>query len=191
MHYLSGKTYDAIVQEVISIYQDYVLTSLPIDVKKLAADMRIRLKPYSALPKEVRESLLQGKDTKDGFHTCDVSKGYPVYTIWYNDLKVEERWRHTIAHEIGHIVLRHGSRTGELQEAEADYFAKQLLAPSCLVILTKSFDLEAIQKRFGISFESAIYTLKSTRQRREKYGEVFMEYENNFIEWARGWLNDG
>lgn len=188
MYYLSGEVYDSIVKEVISIYQDYLLTSLPIDVKKLAADMRMNLKPYSTLTKEDREFLLQDEETKDGFHTCDISKGYPVYTIWYNDLNYEERWRHTIAHEIGHIVLRHGSKTGVREEAEADYFAKQLLAPSCLVILTKSFGIETIHERFGISYESAFYTWKSVTQRREKYGEAFMDYEQGFIEWAGGWI---
>ena len=86
MYYLSGKTYDEIVKEVISIYQDYLLTSFPIDVKKLAADMRIQLKPYSTLTQKDREFLLQDTNTKDGFHTCDKTRGYPIYTIWYNDL---------------------------------------------------------------------------------------------------------
>ena len=190
MHYLSGKTYDAIVEEVISIYQDYLLTSLPINVRKLAADMRIRLKPYSTLTKEDRESLLQDEDTKDGFHTCDISKGYPVYTIWYNDLNYEERWRHTIAHEIGHIVLRHGSKTNDREEAEADYFAKQLLALTCIVILTKSYEVGIIKERFGVSYESAFYTWKAVMKRREKYGESFMDHEKDFVEWIRGWFDD-
>lgn len=190
MYYLSGKTYDEIVKEVISIYQDYLLTSFPIDVKKLAADMRIQLKPYSTLTQKDREFLLQDTNTKDGFHTCDKTRGYPIYTIWYNDLESEDRWRHTIAHEIGHIVRRHGSTTDGRKEAEADYFAKQLLAPSCLVILTKSFEIEQIHNRFGVSFESALYTWKSVTRRIEKYGEAFMDYEKDFVDWMRGWLTN-
>ncbi len=188
MNYLSGKEYDAIVGEVISLYQDYLLTSFPIDVLSLAASMGYALKPYSTLRKEDRESLLQSKDTKDGFHTCDISKGYPEYTIWYNDMDQEPRWRHTIAHEIGHIVLKHGSNTTDRQEAAADYFAKQLLALSCVIILMGLTEVEDIVHRFNISWESAFYTWKAVEKRREKYGDSIMEYELEFAEWIRRWL---
>ena len=188
MYYLSGKEYDSIVKEVINLYEDYALTSFPIDVLSLAASMGFALKPYSSLQKEDREPLLQDKETKDGFHTCDISKGYPEYVIWYNDMDQEQRWRHTIAHEIGHIVLKHGSNTTERQEAAADYFAKQLLALSCVIILMGLADVESIVHRFNISWESAFYTWKAVENRREKYGNSFMEYEREFVKRIRRWL---
>ncbi|MBR6225933.1 MAG: ImmA/IrrE family metallo-endopeptidase [Bacilli bacterium] len=188
MYYLSGKEYDEIVKEVINLYEDYVLNSFPIDVKALATAMGFVLKPYSSLQKEERGFLLQKEETKNGFHVCDISKGYPKYTICYNDLDQEPRWRHTIAHEIGHIVLKHGSNPTKSQEAAADYFAKQLLALSCIIIEMGLGSVEEIVYRFNISWESAFYTYKSIMKRREKFGDSIMDYEKEFIEWIRRWL---
>ena len=187
MPYLNGKVYDEIVKEVISLYRDHSLASFPIDVKRLATKMYIELIPYSSLPEEDMEFLLQDEKTKDGFHTCKTNKGYPEYAIWFNDLDHEPRWRHTIAHEIGHIVLRHGSNPSKTEEAAADYFAKQLLAPSCILILWGIGEIVDIVSRFNISYESAFYTLRAVKKRCEKYGNAFMDYEVDFIDWVRGW----
>ncbi len=188
MCYLNGKEYDEIVKEVFDLYQDYLLTSFPIDVKSLAAKMGIKLIPYSSLLKEDRECLLQNEETKDGFHTCKTDKGYPEFAIWYNDLDQKARWRHTIAHEIGHIILRHGSKASEKQEAAADYFAKQLLAPSYVLNFLGIREIGDIVSNFQISYESAFYTLKAIQNYRDKYGDVFMGCEADFVNWARRWL---
>ena len=185
--YLSGKEYDQIDREVFFLYEDYLLQSFPIDVIKLAAEMRIKLIPYSTLSEKDRELLLQDKETEDGFHTADIRNGYPKYTIWYNDLDQETRWRHTIAHEIGHIVLHHGSKTTRRQEAAADYFAKQLLAPTSILILRGIDTISETASLFKISIESASYTWRACKKRRERFGDTFMEHEADFIEWVRGW----
>jgi Zn-dependent peptidase ImmA (M78 family) len=69
------------------------------------------------------------------------------HIIYYNDKKDSLRIRWTIAHELGHYILKHREKTNEIvkkngfisknerkkQEIEANHFAKHLLAPFPLI----------------------------------------------------------
>jgi len=52
--------------------------------------------------------------------------------ILYNEEKCVSRRRFTICHEIGHIVCGH-KKHGRAEEAEANFFASQLLMPDALL----------------------------------------------------------
>lgn len=67
--------------------------------------------------------------SEDGFTLRDGSE----YIIVYNDDPSigESRRRFTMAHEIGHFVLRHRKKN-DAEEREADCFARNLLAPRLL-----------------------------------------------------------
>ena len=65
------------------------------------------------------------------------------------------RRRFTIAHELGHIVLKH-SQEQWWEEREADYYAAQLLAPHPVIELFTSYalnpsDPELLARTFGLS----------------------------------------
>ena len=59
------------------------------------------------------------------------------YMILYNDLYPHIKWRFNIAHEIGHYFMCHKKGNyqiyTEVQEREANYFARQLLTPFPLI----------------------------------------------------------
>ena len=57
-------------------------------------------------------------------------------------------------HEIGHYVLKH-YEISDLAEAEANFFAKFLLAPPILVHLIKPFDYIDVARAFEVSHEFA------------------------------------
>ena len=73
-----------------------------------------------------------------------------------NDNKSVERIRFTILHEIGHYILKHKQQSC-LAEAEANFFAKYLIAPPILIHRINPSDYMEIAKIFKISEECAWY----------------------------------
>ena len=186
MKRLPGETYDRIDRVVYSIYMENDIRSFPVDEKWLAREMGIKLTPYSALPEAKRKSMLDIVQT--GIHSCDKSKGYPEFAIIYNDDTEAGRAKLTILHEIGHIALGHGSNPTEEQEAEADYFAKQLAAPRCLLRERGHLTATEIHDIYGLSWEAAGYSADSVSIAFFNYDKEVFENDREFIEWARGWL---
>lgn len=54
--------------------------------------------------------------------------GNVAYELFFDDHQDARRIRFTLAHELGHIILKH-QREEDWEEKEADYFAAQLLTP--------------------------------------------------------------
>lgn len=81
-----------------------------------------------------------------------------VWNIVYDSNANLGRIRFTIAHEIGHIVLRHrpesDGQTDEL-ELEADLFAARLLAPICILQELEAYSASSIALLCNISRSSA------------------------------------
>ena len=162
---------------------DYCITSFPIDEKRLAAEMGFALIPYSDLPERKRkeiESIIQ-----TGFHICSKEKGYPVYTIVYNDKTEPGRAKLTVFHEIGHILLNHGSNPSPKEESEADYFAKQLAAPRCLLRLRGHAGVSEIHDLYGLSIEAAEYSSDAVDMALFNYGKLVFENDREYIKWAK------
>lgn len=108
----------------------------------------------------------------DGTSFFDVKK--EKYIIAYNDtVQTESRKRFTIAHELGHIYLGHllGNDISDdiynLQEKEANYFAKRFLVP--LPFFTRllekttleSLSVSDISFIFNVSFDVAKYSINN------------------------------
>lgn len=72
---------------------------------------------------------MEGKDAVTIRHEYD---GRTIYELLYDNGAHRLRQRFTLAHELGHIVLRH-SLEEPFEEVEADYFASQLLMPHPLL----------------------------------------------------------
>lgn len=81
--------------------------------------------------------------------------GRAVYEVMYDHRTYGPRQRFTMAHELGHIILKHRMEE-EWEEREADYFASQLLAPRPLFVPMKEVginvsDPSVISDIFSIS----------------------------------------
>lgn len=78
--------------------------------------------------------------------------------IFYNKEKYDNRLKHTLLHEIGHLKCMH-KKHGEKEEIEAHYFAAQANAPNILIkeISKRGYNIDTsfLQECFGLSEESA------------------------------------
>ena len=85
-------------------------------------------------------------------------------TILYNDtVRVPERVRFSLCHEIGHLILEHfidfdidtlTANDKSVLELEANVFASNLLAPPGAMMLLQSPEQEQHRHRFGMSRQS-------------------------------------
>ena len=114
----------------------------------------------------------------------------------YNQNKSKERIRFTIAHELGHFILKHNDRTSknilnryslsdqETQhfETEANHFAKHLLIPFPIALYFKKhlnrFTAEIISNIFNVNFEPANYVFLNLN----KLGDYSKKYFDSNIE---------
>lgn len=83
--------------------------------------------------------------------------GYTVYDrvkerwlIYYNDTKCDTTIRFTIAHELGHIALKH-TEDNSITDREANCFARNLLCPVPIRDELELKTLEDFCSAFGIS----------------------------------------
>lgn len=167
---LESNRYEEIVKAASEIIIDYGIVKFPIDVFLLAKKMGIIVSRYSKFDIDERAVLMNGSD--DGMPW---RSGNQIY-IAYNDLRIKTRIRFTIAHEIGHVVLGHTESTEE-NESEADFFARNLLVPPC-VLLEKNIDTEEnIMLTFNVSLSVATYSLNAVNSRVMYGHDKLEEYE--------------
>jgi len=85
-------------------------------------------------------------------------------------------------HEVGHYVLGH-IEEGEIEEAEAKFFAKYALAsPPLIHNMKKEQTTENVMEAFDIGYMAACYALQYYRKWM-KYGErEYVSYEIQILE---------
>lgn len=145
---------------------------LPIKLKKLSKVFpNLRIKTYTWFSKKrsmTFEEVCDFANSDEG--CCYYKKSTGQYLILYND-KVENkgRIRWTIAHELGHFMLRHNEisnkatlgrsslsdREYDLLEKEANCFARELLAPQTVIIKLGRVSISDIQSICDMSLQAA------------------------------------
>lgn len=140
--------------------EDYHLAQYPFDVWHALNLQGYRVTRYSLLPEEDRNRILEKYPEaltlrRRGLIPSGIE-------ILYNDQRSENRIRFSLAHELGHIWLEHPDQsmcqsleTIERAEAEANFFAGYLLAPTALVLSRGLETPEQIAKSLDLSFEAA------------------------------------
>lgn len=131
--YLKPSRYEEIKKSVSELIEDYNVTTLPIDVFKLAKDMKIDVKFKSDIPLNFHNEL-------DYMSYSNQTPAAVIYNQKQNKLvtliddlsNAINKQRFSLAHEIGHICLSHIEQS-EKNEYEADYFAHELLIPTSLL----------------------------------------------------------
>ena len=106
---------------------------------------------------ENREALTIRQDGETG----------PRFEMLYDSQTAPARRRFTLAHELGHIVLKH-RQEAPYEEKEADYYASQLLAPRPVFDLFAAYSLpiddpEFISATFGLSQAASEMALKTPK----------------------------
>ena len=140
---------------------DSGINSLPVDLWKIAEhfDMRIHPNSKSDLIRFLKEDVSQG----DGFITYIGGKK----EIFVNDkIESKPRRRFTVAHELGHGILNHDiskvhfrnseidSQT-DMQELEANVFARDILMPATVLAALDIHTPEEIMNLCDVSRRSA------------------------------------
>lgn len=135
---------------VLSALNHASVASLPVNIKAICKSyINIRLIPFSL---QMKKRNLTYKEMVDYCETSDACADYyqkfGCYIIYYNDIDktkliYSNRYRWSIAHELGHILLNHHKTACKIRlvrqslsraeynyfEKEADYFAQLLLVP--------------------------------------------------------------
>lgn len=137
------------------------INSLPVDLWKIASHYNLRFHAYSksSLSRFLKEEALNG----EGFI---VSIG-DRKEIFINDrIHCRKRRRFTMAHELGHGILNHDISTihyrnseidsqTDMQELEANIFARDILMPATVLAALDIHTPEEIMELCNVSRQSA------------------------------------
>lgn len=121
-------------------------------------------------------------DNKDAYTVRQEKNGVSLYELIYDSHIIPTRQRFTLAHELGHIVLKHKQEEW-WEEKEADYYAAQLLAPHPVLALFTRYDLnpadpELIGKTFGLSKTASELAAQPPRHKKDQ--ELYWQIQASF-----------
>ena len=175
---LCDELFESVKIIIANIIEDYDI-KYPLDIYELAGKMEFEVVPYSSFG-DLSELLY--KRSEDGFSMYHNKK--LKWFIYYNEkIEPKERIKFTIAHEIGHILLK------TEDEKLANFFAGYLLAPVPLIIDKKFYSKEKVMDFFKVGFRCAKACLNRALKR-ILHDEPYKEYENYIIESQKKINND-
>lgn len=161
-------------------------TDIPIDPLKITL-------PNIYITSFQNYSKMTGVSISDLTLNNKFKDGYIIYynnikIILYDEEKYEPRKRFTLYHEIGHSILRHKQHNAE-NEAEANFFAAQLLIPDVIIkeIIKRGYKLtiKDIMSIFGVSDQCASirdeYLKKYFDKHPNEYDDAILLLFNSFL----------
>lgn len=173
---ISNERRDEIKTIVLEAFSKCKVPSLPLKIGSLIRSYpNIKLITFSSQMKKYGVSLAEfiaWAGTNDAF--CIHLRGVDRYCIYYNDISPQivnsNRVRWNLAHELGHILLRHhelcnteklfrgtvNAYTYSYLELEADYFAQLLLVPHVALLYLNVKDANGIWTLCKISRPAAL-----------------------------------
>lgn len=166
--------YDKAVRESINVLMDFDFNTIPIDLDIIFKKYKRTIRKCS-YTKFASKRNLSIEEVCEYFESdlgaCAYDRKTERYIIYYNDTKNNGQLdRFTIAHELGHVFLRHydevdgdvllrkkiPGRKYKGLEDEANCFARNLLSPVPLVNrvidMDSGFDVDELMEAFNISF---------------------------------------
>ncbi len=156
---LDSETYEFILRIIVYTLIDYDVLEYPINPFELSDKLGLKTHPYSKLSEEEENILINF--SKDGFST---EKSNGEWHIFYRDKNMNQfRIRYTLMHEIGHFVLAHINIGGEKEEAETNFFSRNIIAPNVLIYNTLSFNVspQTIGEQFLLSKQASEIAYKN------------------------------
>lgn len=172
---------DRAVRYACAVLADSGIGRLPVDPFRLAADVGITLVPLSAIrdnPNWIPYNLPAALQM-----TRAVTLSYPTFCIVYRDEdSSQDQLRHILCHELGHLFMNHyrdypermepGMPADNALEAEADSFARNLLAPVPVVdVIRFNRPRQARASLFGLDRPAWIHRLESIDRDRASVDE--------------------
>jgi hypothetical protein len=172
---------DRAVRYACAVLADSGISRLPVDPFRLAADVGITLVPLSAIrdnPNWIPYNLPAALQM-----TRAVTLSYPTFCIVYRDEdSTPDQLRHILCHELGHLFMNHyrdypdrmepGMPADNALEAEADSFARNLLAPVPVVdVIRFNRPRQARASLFGLDRPAWIHRLEAIDRDRASVDE--------------------
>lgn len=153
--------YEKSTNAAYDVLQNYEGPYPQIDIFKILFNFKkVKLHTYYELAESLNIDILQFKNkyapSNHGFTIYDWHKNH--WFVFFNDQKSNETIRFTLAHELGHIVLKH-TNDDDVDRREANCFARNLLCP---VPLRDGYHLKTIQD-YCECFNISEYMARITR----------------------------
>ena len=154
----------------------YRVSALPVDVFRICEASGVNVITYESGRELITRFKLEKHTENDGFS----AKINGRYIIFYdNCIQPPGRVRFTVAHEMGHIALRHiagnatawnrgENATNDPQEMQANVFAARLLAPACVLMELNIQNADELQAATGLSYTAAKIRLERLNALRER-----------------------
>ena len=163
---------------------DYKIDKLPVKVSSIVHKSEI------ILLKNSNVNLL--KDEESGTTLMQKGKLYIVYS----DKQSVRRCRFTIAHELGHIFLGHmfqadgnGFVTTDDAEHSANVFARDLLAPACVLHELQILTAAEISRLCNISLEAATYRSERMQELEKRNAFYKHRLERKVVKQFQEYIN--
>ena len=153
------------------------INRLPVRVSEICRALGIRVVSYSQGQALIdRLGLRDNCIDNDGFTDSGI--------IYYNESCVIGRQRFTVAHELGHILLRHGpsrlnrepAPNDDPKEQAANVFASRLLAPACVLWGIGAQAAKDIAGLCDISLAAAQFRAERMEQLYQREAEFGQKY---------------
>jgi len=164
------------------------ISSFELDIQAMRFDKTIYFDTFSGYAKATGIPLSSFDLIKDG---CVIEK-QEAYVVLFRKT-ASQRYRFTLAHELGHIHLDH-SLDSEEEEWQANIFAGELLVPELVVLelqrlLSRRLTAAEVSRLFGISLTAAEVRLMKIHRKNQfsaylsreilgKYQELINQYVN-------------
>ncbi|WP_407371907.1 ImmA/IrrE family metallo-endopeptidase [Carnobacterium sp.] len=171
---LKRSRYEEIKKVVADTIEDADIRIYPYDVFEVARSLEIKLISYQSLSQKKREACFS--ESEDAFSILIDFRNHAEWHIYYNEDIGHCRVRFTIMHEIGHIMLDHEDGN-EVEESEANFFSKHILAPPCIMHEVGVEDYVDVVNEFDVSQEMATYQIEYYDNWVQYGGKYYTEYE--------------
>lgn len=144
---------DYIKEKILEVYKECDIRTFPIDCMMLLQHYGFIVRTYEAvkcMDQELYQTIRSYSDDAIKF----------LNYIYYNERHSDCRIRFSLMHELGHYILNHLGESVE-NEAEADYFASNILAPRIIIHKYKYQTADDIHHHFGLSYAASNIALSN------------------------------
>ena len=160
--YIPDRRYAQIKDAILDMLQKAGTQYIPLDPLSIAQALGCGPVPYRSLGRIALPALMEA--SPDALTCWMLGSDSPL--ILFNDRRNSGRVAFSIAHEIGHVMLRHYEHS-KLAEIEANYFAANALCPLPMLEATGLSGSGEVAKTFAISEECAKNRLAALLKWRE------------------------